>query len=177
MNNKLLIILGVVVIIALGGAYIRNQQSSGNGQMMPKPTETMEKTGNATIEPTGGTMEQTGTPGDSMEKDKGTMIKNESRYMVYSKTAFDAAKGKKRVYFFHAPWCPTCRPADAVFQKDAALIPENVILFKTDYDTSTELKKQYAVTYQHTFVQVDENGREVTKWNGGTIAELTANIR
>ncbi len=177
MNNKLLIIVGVVVIGTLGGVYIRSQHSNNNNQIVPKPTGAMEKTENATTEPTRGMVEKTVTPSGSTNKDEGTMMKNESRYVVYSKTAFETAKGKKRIYFFHAPWCPTCRPADAAFQKDAALIPENVVLFKTDYDTSAELKKQYAVTYQHTFIQVDENGREVTRWNGGAIAELTANIR
>lgn len=100
-----------------------------------------------------------------------------SRYLTYSQTAFAAASDKKRVLFFHAPWCPTCRPADAAFQKDSVLIPESVILFKTDYDTSTELKKKYGVTYQHTFVQIDGQGNEVTKWNGGQLTELTANIK
>lgn len=101
----------------------------------------------------------------------------DSRYVTYSKTAFDGARNKKRVLFFHAPWCPTCKPADVAFEKDATRIPENVILFKTDYDTSSDLKKKYGVTYQHTFVQVDASGNEVTKWNGGQLTELTANVK
>ena len=101
----------------------------------------------------------------------------DSQYVGYSQTAFDAAAGKKRVLFFHAPWCPTCRPADAAFQKDAALIPEGVVLFKTDYDTSDVLKKKYKITYQHTFVQVDASGNEVTNWNGGQLDELIANVK
>lgn len=56
-------------------------------------------------------------------------------------------------------------------------IPENMVLMKTDYDTYTELKKKYGVTYQHTFVQVDENGNELTKWNGGGVNELEANLK
>jgi thioredoxin-related protein len=49
-------------------------------------------------------------------------------------------------------------------------------------DTATdqaekELAKKYGVTYQHTFVQIDAEGNEVTKWNGGKIEELLHNIR
>ena len=100
-----------------------------------------------------------------------------SRYVPYSKAAFDATPDKKRVLFFHAPWCPTCRPADAAFQKNELQIPSDVMLFKTDYDSSTELKKQYAVTYQHTFVLVDSIGKEVKKWNGGDVQDLISNTK
>ena len=30
-------------------------------------------------------------------------------YVDYSKEAFDKASGEKRVLFFKASWCPTCR--------------------------------------------------------------------
>ena len=109
-------------------------------------------------------------------EDVGTSQKT-GRYIPYSQPSFEAAADKKRVLFFHAPWCPTCRPADAAFQKDSARIPEGVVLFKTDYDTATELKKKYGVTYQHTFVQVDANGNAVTMWNGGQLNELIAKVK
>jgi thiol-disulfide isomerase/thioredoxin len=100
-----------------------------------------------------------------------------SRYIVYSQEAFDAARNKKRVLYFHAPWCSTCVPTDKEFSANADKIPEDVVLFKTDYDTSTELKKKYAVPYQHTFVLVDAADREITKWNGGAVAELVEHTK
>lgn len=106
-----------------------------------------------------------------------TATTQSSRYVTYAKEVFEQAKDKKRVYYFHAPWCPTCRPADAEFQANNQNIPEDVMLFKTDYDSSGDLKKQYAITYQHTFVLVDENGIEVKKWNGGGMAELITNTQ
>ena len=106
-----------------------------------------------------------------------TVVEIDSRYKPYSLAAFEAAKDKKRVLFFHAPWCPTCRPADTSFQKNSDAIPEDVVLFKTDYDSSTELKKQYSITYQHTYVLVDNAGREIKKWNGGGIDELVTNTK
>lgn len=100
-----------------------------------------------------------------------------SRYQLYSQTAFELAKDKKRVLYFHADWCAICRPLDKEFSANTNAIPQNVVLYKTNYDSETELKKKYAVTYQHTFVQVDAQGNEVTKWNGGGIEELMKNIK
>lgn len=149
MKSNIYIILGVFVLVAVG-MYGFSRSSATN---IPADNKT------------------------PITAQKETVPTADSRYVGYSQVSFDAAAGKKRVLFFHAPWCPTCKPADAAFQKDAALIPENVVLFKTDYDTSFDLKKKYGVTYQHTFVQVDAKGNEVTKWNGGQLAELTANIQ
>ncbi len=107
------------------------------------------------------------------------MVKKESppRYAAYSKAAFDAAGSKKRVYFFHAKWCPSCKVADAAFSANPDKIPEGAVVFKTDYDTETELKNKFGITYQHTFVFVDASGNEIKKWNGGGPTELQANIQ
>jgi len=93
-------------------------------------------------------------------------------YQDYSKEAFEANADKKRVLFFHAPWCPTCRPANAEFLERASEIPDDVIVFKTDYDSQTELKAKYGITYQHTYVLVDNLGNEIKKWNGGAVDQL-----
>jgi hypothetical protein len=47
-----------------------------------------------------------------------------------------------------------------------------VTVLKIDYDSNTQLKQKYGVTYQHTFVQIDNNESLVTKWNGGDIDNL-----
>lgn len=169
MNNKL--IIGVVIVLTLVGGVVafKNNQSSVDNARMPSPTSAMEETNTM--------MENAESNDDAIKKGDGTMMKNETRYLAYSETAFESSADKKRVLFFHAPWCPTCRPADAAFQNNSANIPEDVVLFKTDYDSSGALKKKYGITYQHTFVQVDEDGREVTKWNGGDIRDLIANIK
>jgi hypothetical protein len=45
-------------------------------------------------------------------------------------------------------------------------IPEDVVILRADYDEETELKQKYGVNYQHTLVQVDENGDELNQWAG-----------
>ena len=99
------------------------------------------------------------------------------KYMDYSSSSYAAENGKKRVIFFHAGWCPTCVAANKAFENRADEIPENVVIFKTDYDTAKTLKEKYGVTYQHTFVQVDSNGNEIVKWNGGDIDQLIRKVQ
>lgn len=147
MKSNTFLILGVVVLLAGGAWYFSARQSS-----QPKMNTT-----DITAQP--------------------TVVESQSRYNPYSQTAFEAAKGMKRVLFFFAPWCPTCVPADKAFRNNQDKIPENVALFRVDYDSATELKRQYNITYQHTYVLVDDTGREIKKWNGGGIDELIANTQ
>jgi len=56
-------------------------------------------------------------------------------------------------------------------------IPDDVVLFKIDYDTSAILKIKYGVTYQHAYVQVDRHGNMIAIWNGGDIDALLSKIQ
>jgi thioredoxin 1 len=111
------------------------------------------------------------------------LLPTNSRYVQYSKSALDSASDSRRVLFFYASWCPTCKPADASFTQNANKIPEDVTLIRVNYnDPETDqeekdLAKKYGITYQHTFVQIDSAGEEVTKWNGGQIDELLSTIK
>ena len=108
-----------------------------------------------------------------------TMMKAEP-YVAYSAKAFAEASKLKRVLFFAASWCPSCRSADKDINENIKLIPADTIVFKTDYDTETALKTKYRVTYQHTFVWVDAKGELVKKWNGGgasAIAKAVSNAK
>lgn len=103
----------------------------------------------------------------------------DKKYQPYSAENLAKAteNGGKAVIFFHAPWCPYCRSAEANFQENIDRIPDDVTILKTDYDTSTELKKKYGILSQHTFVQVDSTGNQITKWTGGETNELLANVK
>ncbi len=105
--------------------------------------------------------------------------KGAGSYKDYSAATVSSEQqaGKTVVLFFHAPWCPDCRAADAVFRANPSSIPAGVTLLKTDYDSNTELKKKYGVTYQHTFVQIDSQGNMVTKWVSGDTDMLKRNIK
>ncbi len=75
------------------------------------------------------------------------------------------------VLFFNASWCPTCQETQKNLEADPAAIPAGLTIVKVDFDTSDELKRQYGVTTQHTFVQVDADGNELAKWTGSSTAE------
>lgn len=93
--------------------------------------------------------------------------------------------GQTKVLFFHASWCPTCRKADATLkgiynQFDGVDMPFEELVQKlpaystymVDYDTEKELRAQYGVTYQHTFVLVDAEGKVLKVVQGPTDAAL-----
>lgn len=145
--KKLLIVFLIILLIGVGLNYSFNRTKSVS-QIKPSPASVQEES-----------------------------VNTGSRYINYSKDAFDKSSDKKRVFFFHAVWCPTCKVANEEFMTSSGKIPQDFILFKTDYDSESELKKKYNITYQHTFVLVDDQGNEIKKWNGGGIEELIENTR
>lgn len=91
----------------------------------------------------------------------------------------DQYKDNRVVLYFHAPWCPTCQALDKNIKANLHTIPANTVIVKTDYDSSTDLKRKYGVTYQHTLVQIDASGNKIKKWSGSpelqdVLAEIQA---
>lgn len=157
MNKNLIFGVIIVAILAATVAIIMNNSAKSaaeRDEMMKKEATLQEVT---------------------VVQNEDVMMKKTTRYVDYSQVAFDNAKDQKRVYFFHAAWCPTCRIANEEFMSNIDQIPEGLVLFKTDYDTEKELKTRYGITSQHTFVLVDSSGEEIKKWNGGGVKELVEN--
>jgi len=74
------------------------------------------------------------------------------------------------VLFFHASWCSTCKKADANLTADPAGIPAGLAIIKIDFDSSTDLRRQYGVTQQHTFVSISPDGSKKNVFTGATTA-------
>ena len=53
-------------------------------------------------------------------------------------------------------------------QAVALLIKTSVEIYKVDYDTALEMRKQYGITTQHTLVVVNSDGTMIKKWSGGS---------
>lgn len=159
-SNKILSVLVVITILA-GGMYFFTRESSQNAPSMVKKD-----------------------PPEVMVKEE-AMVKNEIKtgYPQFTKSVLDQSMGGRRVLFFYANWCPTCKAANANFEQSLTKIPADVTLIRVNYadsDTDQEekdLAKEYGITYQHTFVQIDTDGKEMAKWNGGQIEELLSNIK
>lgn len=79
-------------------------------------------------------------------------------YVDYSEDVIAQTEGTK-ILFFHAPWCPQCRAAEASIQQSRPL--DGVTIIKVDYDSNQALRQKYGVTIQTTFVKVDDNGNKV----------------
>ena len=121
-----------------------------------------------------------------MEKDESAMMKDgegaategRGNYEVYAPEKLARADDGDVVLFFKASWCPTCKALDGDIKANASSIPSGVTILEVDYDNSTDLKRKYNVTYQHTLVQVDAEGNQIAKWSGSpTLASLLTNIK
>lgn len=190
MKNTFLI-AGAVAVLAVAGigvyAYATQNASMQTGEAMEKSdTAMMKKDETLIVESDTSLMakdESMMAKDEAMEPAADTaMMKKTESYVAFSPAVLNESASQRRVLFFYANWCPTCNAADASFSSNISQIPSDVTLIKVNYnDTETDqaekdLARKYAVTYQHTFVQIDANGNEVTKWNGGQIKELINNL-
>lgn len=172
MKKSTVTVLSLVVILAAGIYFAAKPKNNQSMQSQNKVNNEMDST------PMNKDSMMTKNSTEHMETNS-NMEKKAGVYTDYSAEALNEAfKNNGRVVlFFHAKWCPFCKEADKAFSSRAAEIPTGVTVLKTDYDTQKELKTKYGVTYQHTFVQVDSNKNQVTKWNGGDIEELIKNLK
>lgn len=88
----------------------------------------------------------------------------------YNDEKLSLANSMKVVLFFNASWCPTC--SQFVDEIKELKVPDNVLILSVDYDKNQNLRQKYKVAYQHTFVEVDQDGKEMYRWSGGGIDRL-----
>jgi len=86
------------------------------------------------------------------------------------------AEGKTVLVDFDASWCPVCKKqAEALPQVLKQDKFQRVVVFKADYDSQKELKKQLKITHQSTLVLFKgrkEVGREQGITTASAIGEL-----
>ena len=88
-----------------------------------------------------------------------------------------AGENGKAVLFFATNWCSTCTELDRQLINENEKLDDGISVLKIDFDNSPELKDRYGVTVQHTLVQVDQVGNEITRWIGGDIETINNSIR
>lgn len=183
--QKNLIWVGVIVLVLVGGALYMSGSSKEEMVLNNIDTTTSNEVA----------MEKKEMPASSLVTDQAMPVKNDmmekdsmdkpvveetsaGSYEAYSSEKLARAENGDVVLFFHASWCPSCRGLNADIEKNIGSIPAGVTILKTDYDTQTELKKKYGVTYQHTLVQVDKDGNMLKKWSGSSsLAKLLSQIQ
>ena len=186
LNLKNIIVAAALIVVLAGGYaavkfFIYSTPAGTDNSVVSAGQETNIGGDTQTAAQNPGVGMDKPTEPEEAEEDGGGELNEVSPglYAVYDQEALDAARarGDKLVLFFYAQWCPFCREADAEFLSSLDKIPPGVTILKTDYDQEKALKQKYGVTYQHTFVQIDAADNLVTKWNGGAVPELTANLK
>lgn len=98
------------------------------------------------------------------QTDTPTIVFASGRYENYSPELVDDSGYQTTILFFYAGWCPECRGYDQAIK--AATLPDGLQILKVSYDDAQELRKQYGVTIQSSFVRVNAAGEKQTLWNG-----------
>jgi thiol-disulfide isomerase/thioredoxin len=180
MNKKNKIIAGVIVglLVLSGGVFAytnsQNDKKEQEKMAMEKKSEDeamMKKEDSSSME-----KDKMAQEGDTMNKESMTKHGNYITLADYNNDPSKYADSKK-VYFFHASWCPICQGIDKDINADMSKIPSGVTLIKTDFDNSTDLRQKYGVTTQYTFVQVDNTGNETAQWSATSLQKTIDGIK
>ena len=79
--------------------------------------------------------------------------------------------------FFHAAWCPVCKRVDGLLEQWYEEEDFPLTVYKVDYDSQPELRARYGVTYQHTFVLIDGEGKAVKTLTAPSDNDLRALLK
>lgn len=193
------IVLVILVLLLVGGIWYASNQSDTtmegknddammmekdekmSGDTMMEDSKTMEMSDDAMMKKDDSEMMEDDSmmmeKADSMMNKVDSAMMKSGSYEMYSAEKLALANEGDVVLFFKASWCPTCRALDTDIKNNLSDIPEGVTILEIDYDQSSDLKKKYGVTSQHTLVKVDANGNMLDKWLGSpTLSALVAKI-
>jgi thioredoxin 1 len=160
------ILIPIILLVVIGAFFLFASQTEAPTKVVTTVTETTNVK-EKEIEPNSGSQD----------------TQTYSRYVIHSPQTYEQYNGKKRILFFYASWCPTCQPVNKDLMDNSIKIPEDFVVIRVNYkdaetdDLEKALAKKYAVTYQHTFVVIDEEGNEITKWNGGDFKDILDRIK
>lgn len=162
------VVLVVFAVLGVGTVVILSQNNQQN----------TEQNTNSGVVNNQAILEDMGSNNSSQSQNDQSPVEesqqDSGKYIAYSSNELT---DMKNVIFFAASWCPTCRSLDRAINENLSNIPSDLTILKADYDTETALRQKYGVTLQHTLVQVDQDGNQINKWNGGySIEDIVKNI-
>mgnify|MGYP001586225568 FL=1 len=149
------IVIGIVVLVLAGGGFFvlnNSNSSTTENQVATQPNSIQNEAENSQ---------------PAAQADDSSLSQ---RYVDYSEANLAKATendGKAVLFFAALAWCPSCQAADKDIQANFDKVPADVTILRVDYDTAKDLKQEYAITMQDTFIQVDSLGKEVTRWHSG----------
>lgn len=169
MNKKSFTALSVAILVLAGGTSAYSAEPTPKSSQASKEAMKKEAMKKAAMKKA-----EAKKKAEAMKKEADKMGMIKGSYSDYDASKLSNAEHGTVILFFNATWCPTCVAANKNF--NGSTPPDGLTVLKVDYDDSTDLKRKYGVTYQHTFVQVDKTGKLLKKWNGSkTYDELISN--
>lgn len=104
------------------------------------------------------------------------IVENAGEYIVYTPAALAkaTAEGKNTALFFHSKTCGSCEKLDNAINSDTADLPENMVVFKTDWDDNQELAWELNVAKYHTVAFMNDNGTSKNVSGLFTVSDLVA---
>lgn len=165
MRTSYIVISIVLLVVVGGGIFILNNSNSSSSKNQTTQLNTIQ----SKIE-------------ESQPAEHVADASLSQRYVEYSEANLAKATendGKAVLFFAALAWCPSCQAADKDIKTNFDKVPSDITILKVDYDTAKDLKQKYAITMQDTFVQVDSQGEEITRWNSGGqgVQALLANAK
>jgi hypothetical protein len=92
--------------------------------------------------------------------------------LPYTPTALVQAQGRI-VLFFRASWSPASQKMYTELKNKKESIPKDITVLLVDFSDATDLRETFDVKLEHTFVEVDNDGKKLRMWRGGdTIKDL-----
>lgn len=148
------LIIGVLLLV-LGVGYVVTQSEAD-----PKASTTVvtETAADPTQADTTSAAEEVTIETNPVENTNDT---DSGTYQEYDAEAIAKSDADRIFLSFSATWCPSCRALDADILANASDIPPNVEIYKVDYDTATDLKRQYGITVQHSIIEINSDGEAV----------------
>jgi thiol-disulfide isomerase/thioredoxin len=159
-----LLLGGLLVLTACGGSSASTTETAKAAEASSAPDTSKKETSDQAAAEEG------------PDEDTSDEAVSAGSYVDYAE--FDADRSAyadgKVVLFFHAGWCPTCKKAEKNLTADPASIPAGLTIVKVDYDTATDLRREYGVTQQHTFVSIAADGSKQKVFTGAVTATAIA---
>lgn len=151
------IIVGVIVLILGIGYFVTNSETEPNQRAQGiTQVDTPQYSDDVTTQDT--TPDSDTKSAAQTNETKTDNAATTGTYQTYDAKKIAQSNAEHIFLFFHATWCPSCRALDADIASNIDSIPEGVAIYKIDYDTATELKRQYGVTTQHSIIEIDTEG-------------------
>lgn len=180
MNQKIIWIIlalllftgGVVYLVSfLGGkgVSITIDPSGVDGRNAEKYTQGSRYNGsNADVYSTNqANIQSQNTNNAPISVNTGMVITPPGLYDTYDSSRVAEATGRV-VLFFHSAGCSSCENLEKDLLLNRLNIPTGLTILDVDFENGTEFKEKYGVIYNHTLVEIDNQGNLIKKWTGSS---------